>query len=108
MCTIKNPKAKMVTTIPYMDGLYKLMSKHPNKVETVNMASGKMSINEAHRKLGHIAHSTVKHTISKGFITGIELDNNSKPDFCEACAKAKLNRQPFPKESETRAEKFGD
>jgi hypothetical protein len=91
MCTIKNPKAQMVATIPHTDGLYKLMAKHPNRVETANTASGKMSINKAHRKLGHIAHSAVKHVISKGFITRIELDNNLKLDFCEACAKAKLN-----------------
>ena len=60
-----------------------------------------MSINEAHRKLGHIAHSAVKYAITKGMIAGIELDLDSKVKFCEACAKAKLARQPLPKESET-------
>jgi len=39
---------------------------------------------------------------------GIELDNDSKPEFCEACTKAKSATKPFPKESETRAKKFGD
>ena len=67
-----------------------------------------MSISEAHRKLGHIAYSAIKHAITKGFITGIELDLDSKPEFCKACTKAKSARQPFPKESETRATKFGD
>jgi GAG-pre-integrase domain len=99
MCTIKNPKAQTVATIPHIDGLYKLVVKHPNKVKTMNTASGKIPINEAHRKLGHIVHSAVKHAISKGFITGIELDNDLKPDFCEACTKAKSACQPFPKES---------
>ena len=68
----------------------------------------KMSINEAHRKLGHMAQSAVKYAITKGMIAGIELDLDSKVEFCEACAKAKLAHQPFPKESETRAEKFGE
>ena len=71
-------------------------------------ASGKMSINEAHRKLGHLAYSAVAHAISKGYITGIELDTTSKHEFCEACAKAKSARQPFPKESKTRATKYGE
>ena len=62
-----------------------------------------MDINEAHRKLGHIFPVVIKCAISKGYITGIELDNKSKPDFCEACIKAKSARQPFPKQSETRA-----
>ena len=67
-----------------------------------------MSISEAHRKLGHISYGVITHAISKGFITGIKLDKDSKPEFCEACAKAKSARQPFPKESKTRAMKYGE
>ena len=29
-------------------------------------------------------------------------------DFCDACAKAKSTWLPYPQESETRAEKYGD
>jgi len=61
-----------------------------------------------HRKLGHIGHVAIKHAVSSGVITGIELEPESKPEFCEACAKAKSAREPFPKESDTRAEKFGE
>ena len=60
-----------------------------------------MSISEAHRKLGHIAHSAVKHAITNGIIMGIQLDTETKPKFCEACAKVKSAWQPFPKESKT-------
>ena len=67
-----------------------------------------MSINEAHRRLGHISSAAIKHAIAKGFITGIDLDESSKPEFCEACVKAKSARQPFPQESKTRAEKYGE
>jgi hypothetical protein len=76
-------------------------------VASANTASGKMSIMEAHKKLGHIAHSAVKHAIANGLITGIDLNLTSKPNFCEACAKARSACQPFLKESDTRAEKFG-
>ena len=50
----------------------------------------------------------VAHAIANGFITGIELDTSSKPEFCEVCAKAKSARQPFLKESKTRATKYGE
>ena len=70
-------------------------------------ASGKMSISKAHRKLGHLAYGAIGHAVSKGYITGIELDKNLKPEFCEACVKAKSARQLFPKESKTRAAKYG-
>ena len=110
MCTITDPKSKIIGTVPNTDGLYKIASagNQPNKAESANVASGKMSINEAHRKLGHISHTAIKHAISKGFISGITLDPNSQPEFCEACAKAKASRTPFPKESKMRAEYFGE
>ena len=109
LCSIKNPSGKTIATIPHSDGLYKIAaSKASDVAGSANVAAGKMTISEAHRKLGHIAHSAIKHAITNGFILGVELDPNSKVEFCEACAKAKSARQPFPKESETRAEKFGD
>jgi hypothetical protein len=67
-----------------------------------------MTISEAHRKLGHIAHAAIKHAISQGHITGIELDPDSKLEFCELCTKAKSARQPFLKESQTHATEFGE
>ena len=38
---------------------------------------------------------------------GIELDLNTKPEFCKACVKATAAQQPFPKESSTRATVYG-
>ena len=95
MCTIKHPSNQTVTTILHTDSLYKIVAtSSSNKAKTANMVSGKMSISEAHRKLGHISYSAIKHAISNGFIAGIELDRNSKPDFCEACKKAKSAQNP--------------
>ena len=85
MCTVKTPKGKSIATIPCKDGLYKILavqSKTPNESATV--ASVKMSISEAHRKLGHIAHSVVKHAITNGLRMGIQLDTETKPEICLA------------------------
>ena len=73
-----------------------------------NTVSGKMLISEAHRKLGHIYPSAIKHAVLKGLILGIDINISSKANFCEACAKAKSAWHPFPKESETRAKKIGE
>ena len=108
MCTIKNLKGQAIRTIPHSDGLYKIATdKHLTTSKTANATSVKMLATEAHKKFGYTAFLAIKYAISNGLITGIELNPNSKPDFCEACAKAKLACQPFPKESKTRAEKFG-
>ena len=108
MCTILNQKGQTITTIPHPDRLYRVVAKSIKDGGYAATASGKMSINEAHRKLGHLAYGAVAHAISKGYITGIELDTTSKPEFCEACAKAKSARQLFQKESKTRATKYGE
>jgi GAG-pre-integrase domain len=99
----------MIATIPHSDGLYKITTQWSSKEnQTANAVSGKMTISKAHKKLGHIATSAIKYAIRNGLITGIDLDLTSKPEFCEACTKAKSARQPFPRESEIRAEKFGE
>lgn len=41
-------------------------------------------------------------------VTRINLDLNSKPEFCEACIKAKATCKPFPKESKTEYKAYGD
>ena len=90
MCTIKNPSNQTVATFPHTNGLYKIIATSSlNKAKTADMVSRKMFISEAHRKFSHISYLAIKHAISNGFITGIELDSNSKPNFCKACAKAK-------------------
>ena len=82
--------------------------KHDKDRGMAAVASGNMSISEAHRKLGHLAYGAVTHAISKGYIAGMDLDTNSKLEFCDACAKVKAARQPFPKESKTRATRYGE
>jgi hypothetical protein len=108
MCTIKNHKSNTVATIFHSNRLYKIAANHPNASSMANAASEKMSISEVHRKLGHVLHFAMKHAIVNSLITGIDLDINSKFKSCEACAKAKSACQPFPKESDTRAKKFGE
>ena len=109
MCTIHNLSSHTMVTIPCANGLYCVTA--PEDSPTVNYASigmVKLTISKAHWKLGHIAASAIKYAIAKGHITGIQLDTESKPEFCEACAKAKAAQQPFPKELETCATKYGE
>lgn len=44
------------------------------------------------------SHATLRRMYVDGHIEGIELDLNSKPEFCETCVKAKAKRKPFPKQ----------
>ena len=109
MCRIMNPQGQVIATIPHSDGLYRVSTSNPKPSKSyAAAASEKMMISEAHRKLGHVSHRAIGHAVSKGYITGIDLDSKSKPEFCDVCAKAKAARVPFPKESKTRATKYGE
>ena len=109
MCTICNLSGHTMATIPCTNSLYCVTApEDPPTVNYASIAMVKLTISKAHRKLGHIAPSAIKYAIAKGHITGIQLDPESKPESCEACAKAKVAWQPFPKELETRTTKYGE
>jgi len=101
ICMIKNPSRHTIATIPRSDGLYCLVTEKSTQTDQVNVASVKMSISEAHCKLGHITHTAIRYVVTQNLITGIDLDLDLKPEFCEPCAKARSARQPFLQESQT-------
>jgi hypothetical protein len=82
MCRIINQKGRVIATIPHSDGLYRVMAAKLNPGKSyAATASEKMSISEAHRKLGHVSCQAITHAIAKGYITGIDLEPGSKPEF---------------------------
>src|ERR1700692_3183964 len=104
MYTIQNPDGRIIGTIPRANSLYHLINASKGtSLDHANIATGKMSISEAHQKLGHISHSAIQNAISTGQITGIELNMDSKPKLCEPCAKEKSARLPFPQKLDTHA-----
>jgi hypothetical protein len=63
-----------------------------------------------HRRLGHVAPSTIRTLIRTNAITGVQLvDDPSIPFVCDSCEYAKTTRKPIRKErQEPLAEAFGD
>jgi len=62
-----------------------------------------------HRRFGHIGVSGLQCTLSKWLVTGMTVNDTDLPKFdCAACTQAKLARAPFPRQSESRAERLGD
>ena len=109
VCTIQNPEGCIMGTIPMANGLYRLVNTgKETSLDHTNIATGKISISEAHQKLGHISHSAIRNTLLTRQLTGIELNMDLKPEFGKPCAKAKSARLPFPQKSETHAEKYGE
>jgi GAG-pre-integrase domain len=67
-----------------------------------------MSISELHQKMGHVNHDDLWKMVHDGMVTGVKLNLDSKPEFCEACIKAKAHCKPFSKKSEMMYRNYGD
>jgi hypothetical protein len=66
------------------------------------------TLGQLHRQLGHVGQTALAEAVKKGLVVGVDLDPESKPEFCDTCVKAKSAQQPFPKESKTRALTYGE
>ena len=58
--------------------------------------------------MGHANYDKLCKMVHDGLVTGIKLDLDSKPKFCEACMKAKATCKPFLKKTETTYQNYGD
>ena len=59
--------------------------------------------------MGHINYDDLRRMVKDGTVEGIELDEDSKPEFCTTCVQAKATRKPFPKLSTSeRAKRYGE
>jgi len=48
----------------------------------------------------HIAPNSTKCLVVKGLITGVQLNNESKLEFCDACTSTKMAQKHIPMEHE--------
>ena len=56
------------------------------------------TVDELHRKMGHISPAVIKCLIEQKFVLGLELDVKSEASFCPTCTQAKPTHKPIPKE----------
>ena len=77
--------------------------------EIAGMAAEVVTIEELHRRMGHISLEAARRLVSEGAIEGIELDKSSQLRSCDSCKYAKATQKPIRKVRETpRASEFGE
>ena len=110
VCEVRTVKDLVIGRIPQFHRLYRILHAKSTSqpIHTANTAVKQMSIDELHRRMGHINHDDLQRMVEKGMVTRIELDMTSKARFCEICIKAKATRKPFRKESKTEHKTYGD
>src|ERR1700722_16772045 len=106
-CRIIAADKKTIAVIPSINGLYQMGPKDGQLSGTYANVATKMSLMDAHRTMGHVSLGAVKRAIKMGVTTGIELTDETE-QLCEACAKAKPTRKPFPIAAQNRAKTYGE
>ena len=48
-----------------------------------------LTVDELHRRLGHVSHERAKLLVKKGLIEGVELKSGDEMTTCESCESAK-------------------
>jgi hypothetical protein len=95
-CVITGPDGKRVGEIPKNHrGLYRV----ERSSETAEVAVEEITLDQLHRRMGHISPETAQKLVQKGFVTGVRLETTASGDpfFCESCTYAKSTRKPIQK-----------
>lgn len=106
-CIITGPDGKRVGEVPKnCRGLYRV----DHEPESASAAEEVLTLDQLHRRLGHISVNVAKKLATDGFVTGLRLETTSSGDdfFCESCVYAKATRKPVAKARKgERATEFG-
>ena len=102
-CVIRNPQDQIIAQVPKLQSLYRLETDL-----TFALSAESLTIDELHRRHGHVAHSTLRKMITDGLISGIKLKDAPETP-CKPCLLAKAKKKPLPtSRSGNRATKFGE
>ena len=105
------PEQKFLGSVPRIHGLYHIelsavispmSNHHANAIDTP------MGIEKLHCKLRHLNLQTLQEIVTKGVISGIKIDTKSTTNLCKSCIQGKAHQQPFPKESKTKYNTYGE
>lgn len=109
VCRIFDSSKVIRAEITKQDGLYRLFTARTHTTGYAGKTGEVLSIDELHRRLGHVGHEAARQLIKKGLIKGIELDEESEPSFCPSCEWGKSHWKAIQKErKDNRATAIGD
>jgi hypothetical protein len=99
-CRIYNAKKERVGEVRQSGGLYRVYKSSSEEEANSAGTNEMLSIDELHRRLGHISHDRAKLLVAKGLVEGVILDLQSEASVCESCEWAKGTRKVIVKARE--------
>jgi transposase InsO family protein len=96
-CRIYNQTKERIGEIREKGGLYRVFML--KSAETANLVgtNDALSLDDLHRRLGHISHDRAKLLLAKGLVEGVRLEADSEASVCESCEWAKSTRKAISK-----------
>ena len=92
-CRIYTADREIIREIRVKGGLYRVYSS-ASKVEGYSVnTKDTLTIDELHRRLGHVSHERAKFLVRKGLVEGVELKAGDEMTVCESCESAKGERK---------------
>ena len=108
-CRIYNQIKERIGEIRERNGLYRVYMITPGAEANSVDANEEISIEELHRRLGHISQERAKVLIEKGLVEGVSLEAGSEMTTCESCEWGKTARKKVNKVREgERCKAVGD
>ncbi|RDB21868.1 Retrovirus-related Pol polyprotein from transposon TNT 1-94 [Hypsizygus marmoreus] len=100
-CHVYNKNKKKIGVVPLKNGLYRVFTpRRETAASATEKPPVKMSIDELHRRLGHVAHETARSLVKKGLVHGVVLDESIPATTCGSCEWAKGSRKPIKRARE--------
>jgi len=96
-CRIFNNSKSLLGKIEMSQGLYRVYSAHEEPAGYARRVKELLTIDELHRRLGHVAHKAARKLVKDGLVKGVELDEESKPTVCVSCEWGKGHRKAIHK-----------
>jgi transposase InsO family protein len=109
ICQMFDKRRKVIGQIKKENGLYWVNHDRSSNIVIAASAVETVSIEDLHRRMGHIAPDAAKRLVKEGLVEGLKLDENSRIESCDSCQYAKMTRKPIAKErKEPRTAEVGD
>ena len=96
-CRIYSEAKERIGEIRERSGLYRVFMQSSEMAANSADVDEALSINELHRRLGHISQDRAKLLVDKGLVEGANLEEDSEQGVCESCEWAKTTRKVVKK-----------
>jgi hypothetical protein len=96
-CRIYGRDRNIIGEIKVRGGLYRVYYSTSKAGGYFVTAKEAFTINELHRRLGHVSHERAKLLVRKGLIEGVELKDDEGVTVCDSCESAKGERKSIIK-----------